>query len=76
MTTNHKRVTRRREPGTDRQRLIESLLGDRGPLARFVREGRLAGRSWRLLALDLYDLTGEDVTHETLRSWFPGEVAA
>jgi hypothetical protein len=73
---NHKRVTRPRSPGTDRKRLIDNLLGDRGPLDRFVREGRAEGRSWRLLARDLYDMTGADVTHETLRSWFPGEVAA
>lgn len=28
-------------------------------------------RSWRLIARDIYETTGRDVTYETLRSWFP-----
>lgn len=41
-----------------------------GKLDEFVGERRAAGRSWRLIARDLLDATGIDVTHETLRSWF------
>lgn len=62
--------------GTDRQRLATILLGDDGPLERFVRERRAAGRSWRLIARDLYDATEVDVTFETLRAWFPDQVKA
>lgn len=63
-------------PATDRRRLLDLLLGEAGPLDEFVRSRREAGRSWRLVARDLYDATGEDVTYETLRSWFHRERAA
>ena len=56
---------------TDRERLLDVLLADEGPTERFVRSRRSNGRAWRLIARDLYDHTGEDVTYETLRSWFP-----
>lgn len=63
---------------TPTHRLADVLLGDEGPLERFVRERRAANRSWRLLARDIYEATGEeiDLTYETLRSWFPDEVKA
>ena len=53
-------------------KLADLLLGDDGPLETFVRTRRPA-RAWRLVARDLYEATdGEvDLTHETLRSWFP-----
>lgn len=60
-------------PATDRLRLLDLLLGDDGPVEHFVRSRRTEKRSWRLIARDLYDTTGEDVTYETLRSWFPDE---
>jgi hypothetical protein len=54
-------------------RLADILLG--GKLADYVHEARAAGRSWRRIAIDLRDVTKTeiDVTHETLRSWFPDE---
>jgi len=61
---------------TDRQRLLDFVLGDDGPLSRYVLERRANGRSWRLIARDLYEQTGRDITHETLRAWFPDEVKA
>lgn len=62
-------------PPTPTGRLADVLLGDNGPLERFVRSRRTNGRSWRLIARDLYEATGRevDVTYETLRSWFPDE---
>lgn len=53
--------------------LADVLLGGEGALEEFVTERRAAGRSWRLVARDLYDATGGrvDVTYETLRVWVP-----
>jgi len=42
-----------------------------GHLDQFVAERRNTGRSWRLIARDLYEATDLDVTHETLRTWYP-----
>lgn len=61
---------------TDRQRLLNHALGDAGPVEQFVRTRRADGRAWRLIERDLYEATGEDVTYETLRSWFPDGVEA
>ncbi len=61
---------------TDRERLLDVILGEHGPVEQFVRTRRAEKRAWRLIARDLYDLTGEDVTYETLRSWFPDEAAS
>lgn len=41
-----------------------------GKLDEFVGSRRADGRSWRLIARDLHEATGLDVTHETLRTWF------
>lgn len=41
-----------------------------GGLDEFVATRRADGRSWRLIARDLHEETGLDVTHETLRTWF------
>lgn len=57
---------------TPTQRILDIAVGGEG-LEHFVRSRRAADRSWRLIARDLYELTGEDVTYETLRSWFPEE---
>lgn len=56
---------------TTTQRLAGLLLGE--PLEEFVRTRREAKRAWRLVARDLWKATnGEvDVTHETLRTWYP-----
>jgi hypothetical protein len=48
----------------------DRLLGDAGPLEDLVTRRRSEGVSWRKIAGELRDLTGIDVTHETLRSWF------
>lgn len=58
---------------TPKQRLAEVLLGD--SLEHFVRSRRDATppRSWRLIARDLYEATDVDLTHESLRLWFPDE---
>jgi hypothetical protein len=55
---------------TPLRRLAELLLGE--PLEDFVRSRR-PHKAWRFIARDLYDATnGEiDVTHESLRLWFP-----
>lgn len=58
---------------TPTRRLADLLLG--GRLDQFVLTKRAEGRSWRLIARDLWETTnGElDVTYETLRAWFPEE---
>lgn len=63
---------------TPTHRLADIALGDSGPLEHFVRTRRAEGRSWRLVARDLYESTGQniDITYETLRAWFPDEVTA
>ena len=54
---------------TPTQRLAGLLLGQ--PVDRWIAERRKAGRSWRLVARDLYEATNGqiDVTHETVRTW-------
>lgn len=44
-----------------------------GDLAAYVRKGRRAGKPWRLLAREVWDLSGGliDVTDQTLRKWYP-----
>ena len=65
---------------TPSHRLADALLGDDGPLETFVRARRADGKSWRLIARDLFDATegGVDVTVQTLCTWFaePAEQAA
>jgi hypothetical protein len=60
---------------TPTRRLADLLL--EGGLEHFVRSRRAEDRSWRLIARDIWEASdGQvDVTHETLRSWFPDEVA-
>lgn len=64
---------------TPTHRLADLLLGDAGPLERFVRERRDSStpkRSWRLVARDLLEATnhGVDLTGETLRGWFADDL--
>jgi intein-encoded DNA endonuclease-like protein len=56
---------------SDTQRLADVLLD--GRLEEFVREKRKAGRSWRLIALDLRDAVGVDLTYQTLCNWYPDQ---
>lgn len=61
---------------TSTQRLATLLLGEE--LEDYVRSRRAERRAWRLIARDIYLATkGEiDVTHETLRTWYPDEAPA
>lgn len=61
---------------TPTQRLAEVLLGQ--PLADYVADKRDDGKSWQQIASRLnHDTSGVvDVSRETLRQWYGGEVAA
>lgn len=61
---------------TPTQHLADVLLAEYGGLAAYVNDRRAKGASWRRIALDLRDLTDAriDITHETLRTWFPDDV--
>lgn len=52
-------------------RLVEVALGRK--LDDYVAENR-AAMSWRAMAADLSQRTGETVTYETLRSWFADRI--
>lgn len=49
-------------------RMADSMLD--GRLRELVRAARQDGKPWRAIARDLR-ARGADVSHETLRSWFP-----
>ena len=53
---------------TTTQKLANHLLN--GNLDAFVLERRERGDSWRRISNDLRDITGVDVTYETLRAWY------
>lgn len=59
--------------GTEAQsatrRLADHLIG--GGLEPYVEVRRHAGKSWRRISLELRDEFALDITHETLRNWFP-----
>lgn len=50
-------------------RLIEAGLGM--PLAEFVAERRQPTKSWQEIADEIKERTGEAVSRERLRQWFP-----
>lgn len=54
-------------------RLVEARLGGEGSLTQYVEERR-ATTSWRAMAVDLSERTGESVTYETLRLWFADRI--
>ena len=60
---------------TATQRLADLLLDE--PVEVFVSRKRSEGRSWRLIARDLFTLTNGqvDVTTQTLRMWSDAAVA-
>lgn len=60
---------------TPTYRLAEILLGE--PLDEWVRSRRRNGASWRLIAMELWQRTNQEVivSFETLRSWFPDDDA-
>lgn len=47
-----------------------------GKLREYVTDRRAKGDSWRRISLDIRDEIGLDVTHETLRSWYPDDAQA
>lgn len=50
--------------------LIERAMADAGwPLEDFV-AARRPDRSWRLIAIEITNRTGIDITGEALRGWF------
>lgn len=61
---------------TPTRRLAEILIDE--PLESFVATRRDAGRSWRVIARDLWTATdGQiDVTAMTLQNWFAGDTKA
>jgi hypothetical protein len=54
-------------------RLVEARLGGEGALTEYVTTHK-ATTSWRTMAADLTERTGETVTYETLRGWFADRV--
>lgn len=54
-------------------RLIESKLGE--PLTDFVSARRLPTKSWREIAEEIKERTGETVTGEAVRLWFSDQNA-
>jgi hypothetical protein len=53
---------------TATRRLLDLLLD--GHLESFIQERRDQQVPWRLIAREVYERTGVDITAETLRSWF------
>ncbi len=53
-------------------RLVEAKLGG-GTLVDYVVERR-GSMSWRAMAADLSERTGEEVSYETLRNWFADRI--
>lgn len=62
-------------PDSPKARYADHLLRRSGGLNAFVAARRATGRSWRLIARELYVQTrGQvDVTDQTLRKWFTEE---
>ena len=54
---------------TPNQKLAGMILGK--PVKDFIRERRALGRSWRLVARDLYEATNGqiDITHQAAQNW-------
>lgn len=53
--------------------LVEARLGGEGKLAEYVAQHK-ATASWRTMAVDLSERTGQSVNYETLRLWFADRV--
>jgi hypothetical protein len=62
---------------TPKAQLLDVLLRDEyGGLVAFLENRRAAGKSWRQITLDIRDITGVDVTHESLRAWIDNDPVA
>lgn len=59
---------------THLQTLIESKLGS--PLDDLISQRREDRASWRVIAYELRDRTGIDVSDETLRAWYSADKAS
>jgi hypothetical protein len=61
---------------TSTQKLAGIILGR--PVEDWIDDRRTAGRSWRLIARDLYEATNGqvDITHEAVRRWADRKTAA
>jgi hypothetical protein len=61
---------------TPSQQLAGMILGK--PVKDWLRDRRATGRSWRLIARDLYEATNGqiDITHEAARRWAAEDTAA
>ena len=57
------------------KQLASILLGDDGPVERFINERRAQGVAWRKVTRELYEATDRkiDISHETAREWVSGE---
>jgi hypothetical protein len=62
---------------SDKRRLIERALTEAkvAGLLAVVEAARSQGKAWTAIARDVTDRTGVQVSHETLRLWFPGWAA-
>lgn len=58
---------------TPKQLLLEHLYGGdlSADVARFIE----SGKSWRDIATEITDKTGQPVSHESLRTWYGVEAA-
>lgn len=57
-------------------RIDIALRDSRGrPLDDIVTEARAAGVGWRTITARIRQATGLDVSHETLRAWYPEDRA-
>jgi len=61
---------------TPNQKLAGMLLGK--PVKDYIQERRDAGRSWRLVARDLYEATNGqiDITYQAAKNWAADKDAA
>ncbi|MCA1842315.1 MAG: hypothetical protein LC792_03820 [Actinobacteria bacterium] len=50
-------------------RLLDHLIPE--GIDVFVADRRARARSWRRIAQDILEVTGVDVSFETIRSWYP-----
>ncbi len=64
------------DPLTPNQKLAGMILGK--PVKDYIRERRALGRSWRLVARDLYEVTNGqiDITYQAAKNWSADEDTA
>lgn len=62
----------RQKPQTPTHRLIDHILQAKtnGNLRQFILRARAEGISWRRLARQVEDITGEEITEVAIQSWF------